>query len=133
LSFCFRSIRSNSIAQDNDFAKYFPASFGKSTTAKPKPKPEPKKVLADDGMDALRAFMPTSFGKQKTSRTNSSAQSHTTKREPDRSVDKVGEEDNEDDDEVLRIRSLFIAYLPRLNPLAYPTIACEIANWAQPS
>ncbi|GJJ70250.1 hypothetical protein EMPS_02599 [Entomortierella parvispora] len=56
---------------DSDFAKYFPASFGKSAKPKPKTKAEPKKVVADDGMDALRAFMPTSFGKQKAPRTSS--------------------------------------------------------------
>ncbi|KAG9071475.1 hypothetical protein KI688_005687 [Linnemannia hyalina] len=56
---------------DSDFAKYFPSSFGKSSSSsKPKAKPEPRKAQADDGMDALRAFMPTSFGKQKSARSN---------------------------------------------------------------
>ncbi|KAF9274000.1 hypothetical protein BGZ88_003348, partial [Linnemannia elongata] len=55
---------------DSDFAKYFPSSFGKSSSSKPKAKPEPRKAQADDGMDALRAFMPTSFGKQKPARSN---------------------------------------------------------------
>ncbi|KAG0349606.1 hypothetical protein BG004_000012 [Podila humilis] len=59
---------------DSDFAKYFPSSFGK-TKAKPKPedtKAQQKKV-ADDGMDTLRAFMPTSFGNQKPIRSHSTS------------------------------------------------------------
>ncbi|KAG0369607.1 hypothetical protein BGX24_002346 [Mortierella sp. AD032] len=61
---------------DSDFAKYFPASFGKSTSSlKPKAKPEPRKAQADDGMDSLRAFMPTSFGKQKSAKSSTSTNS----------------------------------------------------------
>ncbi|KAF9582544.1 hypothetical protein BGW38_000082 [Lunasporangiospora selenospora] len=50
---------------DSDFAKYFPTSFGKSTS---KPKPEHKKAAKtsrDDDDDPLRAFLPTSFGQKK--------------------------------------------------------------------
>ncbi|KAG0043881.1 hypothetical protein BGZ83_010937 [Gryganskiella cystojenkinii] len=98
---------------DSDFAKYFPASFGKS--AKPKAKaPEPKKKAAeDDGMDALRAFMPMSFGKQKAPRSTGSSSSAQTKHEPlsssssttakadQRAVadDKNSKQDSDDDDD----------------------------------
>ncbi|KAF9329258.1 hypothetical protein BG006_007643 [Podila minutissima] len=64
---------------DSDFAKYFPASFGKSSSKpKPKPKTEDQKAQStesNDGMDALRAFMPMSFGKQKPARGSISSSS----------------------------------------------------------
>ncbi|KAF9951406.1 hypothetical protein BGZ72_007090 [Mortierella alpina] len=65
---------------DSDFAKYFPASFGKSSTSKPKAKPEPRKALADDGMDALSAYLPTSFGKVKAVKNEASLQYEKSKR-----------------------------------------------------
>ncbi|KAI1319808.1 hypothetical protein EDD11_003193 [Mortierella claussenii] len=69
---------------DSDFAKFFPTSFGKSTSnkAKAKAKPEPKKEpsKADSEMDALMAFLPTSFGKQKSSRNSSTTQAYQTSR-----------------------------------------------------
>ncbi|KAG0355571.1 hypothetical protein BG005_005502 [Podila minutissima] len=64
---------------DSDFAKYFPASFGKSSSKpKSKPKTEDQKAQStesNDGMDALRAFMPMSFGKQKPARGSISSSS----------------------------------------------------------
>ncbi|KAG0319754.1 hypothetical protein BGZ99_004946 [Dissophora globulifera] len=64
---------------DSDFAKYFPSSFGKSgSSSKPKAKTEPRKApnhADDDAANALRDFMPTSFGKQKTSKSSSSSSS----------------------------------------------------------
>lgn len=84
-----------SVAQDSDFAKYFPTSFGKA--AKPKPKAEPKKVVADDGMDALRAFMPTSFGKQKAPRATSSSQYGKAKSEPEPEPDQRATHSNSND------------------------------------
>ncbi|KAF9976190.1 hypothetical protein BGZ65_007931, partial [Modicella reniformis] len=64
---------------DSDFAKYFPASFGRSTS-KPKATLAPKKTPTvdddDDGMDTLRSFMPTSFGKQKIPRNSSNSQQY---------------------------------------------------------
>ncbi|KAF9094324.1 hypothetical protein BGX29_009539 [Mortierella sp. GBA35] len=76
---------------DSDFAKYFPSSFGKSSSSsKPKAKAEPRKAQADDDMDSLRAFMPTSFGKQKPARNTTSNTSAS--REPSRqSVDQTSE------------------------------------------
>ncbi|KAG0323223.1 hypothetical protein BG000_002689 [Podila horticola] len=66
---------------DSDFAKYFPASFGKSSSKpKPKVKTEDQKAQSagsNDGMDALRAFMPMSFGKQKPVRGSLSSSSST--------------------------------------------------------
>jgi len=98
-----------SVPQDSDFAKYFPASFGKA--AKPKPKAEPKKVVADDGMDALRAYMPTSFGKQKAPRASSSAQYGKSKSEPEPDQRATHKEDNDNnsdnDEEVERQINLF--------------------------
>ncbi|KAF9430674.1 hypothetical protein BGZ94_005104 [Podila epigama] len=62
---------------DSDFAKYFPTSFGKaSTKAKPKAQNKQeglKSTGSNDGMDALRAFMPMSFGKQKPARSSASS------------------------------------------------------------
>ncbi|KAF9905261.1 hypothetical protein EC991_001860 [Linnemannia zychae] len=78
---------------DSDFAKYFPASFGKSSSSsKAKAKPEPRKAQADDGMDSLRAFMPTSFGKQKPAKNNSNTNSalyDSPKQSADRAMDKT--------------------------------------------
>ncbi|KAF9180990.1 hypothetical protein BGZ50_005771 [Haplosporangium sp. Z 11] len=70
---------------DSDFAKYFPASFGKSaSSSKSKAKPEPRKDPAgEDGMDAFRAYLPTSFGKQKAPKNDSTAQYEKTKRSMD--------------------------------------------------
>ncbi|KAF9206783.1 hypothetical protein BGZ49_001834 [Haplosporangium sp. Z 27] len=61
---------------DSDLAKYFPTSFGKSTSSKQsKAVPAPRKPATnDDPMDALRAFMPTSFGKQKPSKISNTSQ-----------------------------------------------------------
>ncbi|KAF9166099.1 hypothetical protein DFQ26_008688 [Actinomortierella ambigua] len=50
---------------DSDFAKYFPASFGKTTPSRIVKKE--KKPPTDDGQDALRSAMPMSFGKQSSS------------------------------------------------------------------
>ncbi|KAG0269026.1 hypothetical protein BGZ95_002222 [Linnemannia exigua] len=76
---------------DSDFAKYFPASFGKSSSSsKPKVKPEPRKAQADDGMDSLRAFMPTSFGKQKPAKSsvNTNSTSYDSPKKPtDQAID----------------------------------------------
>ncbi|KAF9289790.1 hypothetical protein BGZ68_008635 [Mortierella alpina] len=71
---------------DSDFAKYFPASFGKSSASKPKAKPEPRKALADDGMDALSAYLPTSFGKVKAVKNEASLQYERSKRAADQDV-----------------------------------------------
>ncbi|KAG0255948.1 hypothetical protein BG011_004843 [Mortierella polycephala] len=70
---------------DNDFAKYFPTSFGKSTSSsKSKAKPEPRKDPAgDDGIDAFRAYLPMSFGKKKAPKGDKTAQYEKTKRSMD--------------------------------------------------
>ncbi|KAF9981488.1 hypothetical protein BGZ75_007255 [Mortierella antarctica] len=65
---------------DSDFAKYFPASFGKSSASKPKAKAEPRKALAGDGVDALSAYLPTSFGKVKAVKNEASLQYEKSKR-----------------------------------------------------
>ncbi|KAG0231373.1 hypothetical protein BGW42_000269, partial [Actinomortierella wolfii] len=64
---------------DEDFAKYFPTSFGSSKSTK-RDNSGARKPVADDGLDALRAAMPMSFGKQKPPRQQdqpSSSQSRT--------------------------------------------------------
>ncbi|CAO3563840.1 unnamed protein product [Mortierella alpina] len=71
---------------DSDFAKYFPASFGKSNASKPKAKAEPRKALADDGMDALSAYLPASFGKMKAVKNEASLQYEKSKRAANQDV-----------------------------------------------
>ncbi|KAG0269420.1 hypothetical protein DFQ27_003545 [Actinomortierella ambigua] len=59
------SLSSSHNMDDSDFAKYFPASFGKTTPSRIVKKE--KKPPTDDGQDALRSAMPMSFGKQSSS------------------------------------------------------------------
>ncbi|KAG0026486.1 hypothetical protein BGZ82_009451 [Podila clonocystis] len=83
---------------NSDFAKYFPASFGK-TSSKPKPKPKTEQKAqntgSNDGMDALRAFMPMSFGKQKPVR--GSLSSSSTSNRFDKSNKSSSAQDDEDE------------------------------------
>ncbi|KAF9434981.1 hypothetical protein BGZ76_007103 [Entomortierella beljakovae] len=73
---------------DNELAKYFPTSFGKSSS-KPKTVSEPKKTTPkNDDTDFLRAFMPTSFGKQKSQKNSIAQPSKRSSNEGDTDMDR---------------------------------------------